>query len=251
MPLPRRTLLTAALLIAGVALSWLWRRQLALLIRLLLGGGAIAYLLHPLSQLFERRFRLPRSASVISALLSLCAAAALLAVLFLPPLIAQMRTLVSSLEEPEKSCGFICSKTDLSHWNPLEICHLLHSTRDLFGRLRPLVPSYTEQDVRSYVKLSVNNLYHELCHRFIHGERGKAIAALPALYQIAFFLLQNLYYLEHGLFPQTKAELLPLLSGRNHSVLKCAMTFKADSDFDFHDCFELLFLWCQETLTSL
>lgn len=163
----------------------------------------------------------------------------------------QYRALVSSLEEPEKSCGFICSKTDLSHWNPLEICHLLHSTRDLFGRLRPLVPSYTEQDVRSYVKLSVNNLYHELCHRFIHGERGKAIAALPSLYQIAFFLLQNLYYLEHGLFPQTKAELLPLLSGRNHSVLKCAMTFKADSAFDFHACFELLFLWCQETLTSL
>ena len=163
----------------------------------------------------------------------------------------QYRTLVSSLEEPEKSCGFICSKTDLSHWNPLEICHLLHSTRDLFGRLRPLVPSYTEQDVRSYVKLSINNLYHELCHRFIHGERGKTIAALPSLYQSAFFLLQNLYYLEHGLFPQTKAELLPLLSGRNHSVLKCAMTFKADSDFDFHDCFEMLFLWCQETLTSL
>ncbi len=163
----------------------------------------------------------------------------------------QYRALVSSLEEPEKSCGFICSKTDLSHWNPLEICHLLHSTRDLFGRLRPLVPSYTEQDVRSYVKLSVNNLYHELCHRFIHGERGKAIAALPSLYQSAFFLLQNLYYLEHGLFPQAKAELLPLLSGRNHSVLKCAMTFKADSAFDFHACFELLFLWCQETLTSL
>lgn len=163
----------------------------------------------------------------------------------------QYRALVSSLEEPEKSCGFICSKTDLSHWNPLEICHLLHSTRDLFGRLRPLVPSYTEQDVRSYVKLSVNNLYHELCHRFIHGERGKTIAALPSLYQSTFFLLQNLYYLEHGLFPQTKAELLPLLSGRNHSVLKCAMTFKADSDFDFHACFELLFLWCQETLTSL
>jgi len=97
MPLPRRALLTAALLIAGVALSWLWRRQLTLLIRLLLGSGAIAYLLHPLSQLFERRFRLPRSASIISAFLSLCAAAALLAVLFLPPLIAQMRTLVSSL----------------------------------------------------------------------------------------------------------------------------------------------------------
>ena len=163
----------------------------------------------------------------------------------------QYRALVSSLEEPEKSCGFICSKTDLACWNPLEICHLLHSTRDLFGRLRPLVPSYTEQDIRSYVKLSVNNLYHELCHRFLYGNPVRTAAALPSLCKRVFFLLQNLYYLKHGLFPQTKAELLPLVSGRNHSVLKCAMTFKADSDFDFHACFELLFLWCQETLTSL
>ena len=25
----------------------------------------------------------------------------------------------------DKSCGFICGKADLEHWNPLEICHLL------------------------------------------------------------------------------------------------------------------------------
>ena len=30
----------------------------------------------------------------------------------------------------DKSCGFICGKTDLEHWNPLEICHLLNTTKD-------------------------------------------------------------------------------------------------------------------------
>lgn len=161
------------------------------------------------------------------------------------------RALVFSLEEPEKSCGFICGKTDLANWNPLEICHLLHSTRDYFGRLRSLVPSYTEQDVRYYVRLSVNNLYHELCHRFIHAERSKTAAALPFLCKNAFFILQNLFYLKQGRFPQTKAELLPLLSGRDQAVLKLAMEPQPWASADFAACFDLLFTWCQETLNAL
>lgn len=97
MSLPRRFWLTTALVIAGAWLIWLWRIQFALLIRLLLGGCMIAYLLHPLSQLFEKRLRFPRLASIIAALLSLCAAVILLAVLFLPPLVVQMRELIVSL----------------------------------------------------------------------------------------------------------------------------------------------------------
>ena len=30
-----------------------------------------------------------------------------------------------SIGNYDKSCGFICGKTDLEHWNPLEIFHLL------------------------------------------------------------------------------------------------------------------------------
>ena len=43
----------------------------------------------------------------------------------------------------DKSCGFICGKNDLLNWNPLEICHLLHTTKDYYGTLSELVPSYT------------------------------------------------------------------------------------------------------------
>ena len=62
------------------------------------------------------------------------------------------RDIILSLEQPDKSCGFICSQTDLANWNPLEICHLVHSTKDYYGTLKPLVPAYTNQDVRNYIK---------------------------------------------------------------------------------------------------
>ncbi len=71
----------------------------------------------------------------------------------------------------DKSCGFICGKADLEHWNPLEICHLLNTTKDYYGELKNLVPLYTIEDERNYIKLSLNNLYHEICHRYVHADR--------------------------------------------------------------------------------
>ena len=71
----------------------------------------------------------------------------------------------------DKSCGFICSKADLENWNPLEICHLLNTTKDYYGELKKLVPVYTIEDEKNYVRLSLNNLYHEICHRYVHADR--------------------------------------------------------------------------------
>ena len=38
-----------------------------------------------------------------------------------------------SIGNYDKSCAFICGKTDLEHWNPLEIFHLLKTTNDYYG----------------------------------------------------------------------------------------------------------------------
>ena len=75
------------------------------------------------------------------------------------------RAMIQSLKHFDKSCGFICGKEDIANWNPLEICHLLNCTKDYFGVLSELVPTYTKEDIWNFVKLSVNNLYHEICHR--------------------------------------------------------------------------------------
>lgn len=158
------------------------------------------------------------------------------------------RKMIESMEHFERSCGFICSKTDLASWNPLEICHILHSTKDYYGTLSVLAPNYTDKDVRNFVKLSVNNLYHEICHRYIHGEQRKNVVALPSSYKGVFFILQNLYYLKSGKFISTKAELLKCLTGKDKMVLQRSLELTQEAIYDFYDSFELLFTWCQETL---
>ena len=117
--------------------------------------------------------------------------------------------------------------------------------------LEEWVPAYTMQDVRNFVKLSLNNLYHELCHRYIHGDREKNIEKLPGTYKGVFFILQNLYWLRYGKFIGNKEELLQRLSGRDYAVLLQSIELKNTRDYDFDKSFELLFVWCQETMHAI
>jgi predicted nucleotidyltransferase len=168
-----------------------------------------------------------------------------------PADLAAYRGIIESLGDFDKSCGFICSKADLENWNPLEICNLIHVTKDYFGVLRELVPAYTEQDTRNFVKMSINNLYHEICHRFIHGDEDANVSCLPFTYKGVFFILQNLHYLRKGEFVATKRELLTRLEGKDRAVLERAMDFSGGIVHDFRESFDLLFCWCQETLKTL
>ena len=95
----------------------------------------------------------------------------------------QYRAIIDHLPYSDHSCGFICSKDDLAAWNPLEICNLLHSTRDYYGVLSDIIPTYCVDDVRNFVKMSLNNIYHEICHRYIHGSTEKNVEALPYTYK--------------------------------------------------------------------
>lgn len=161
------------------------------------------------------------------------------------------RQIIQSLPHSDRSCGFICSRADLANRNPLEICNLLHGTKDHFGRLRDLVPAYTDEDIRNFAKISLNNLYHEICHRYIHAGPERSAEALPGTYKGVFFILQNLYYLRHGEFITAKAELLPLLDGNDRAVLQRALELGSGITHDFADSFQLLFTWCQESLASV
>ena len=163
----------------------------------------------------------------------------------------QYRAIIQSLECADKSCGFICGKSDLANWNPLEIAHVLNSTKDYLGVLRDLVPAYTQEDLCNFIKLSLNNLYHEICHRYIHADSGRNCMALPGTYKSVFYILQNWYYLKYGKFVATKNELLFLLDGQSHAVLKRSIVLNSGIDHDFTESFALLFDWCQEMLQSL
>lgn len=161
------------------------------------------------------------------------------------------RALLEQTAEPENACGFICGQAEMVHWNPLEICHLLHTTRDCFGALRDFVPPYTRVDTLNDIKLSLGNLYHALCHTRIHAPQQALRQTLPELYKQTFFILQNLHFLRTGDFCGTKKELLDHLSGEDRAVLQWEMDHRGRDDWALDGTFELLFNWCQNTLNHL
>ena len=148
----------------------------------------------------------------------------------------------------EKSCGFICGKDEMKRWNPLEVCQLCHTTKDLVGVLTDYLPPATREDEINYVKLSLGNLYHELCHRYIHADRDKNAAKFRGTSKGVFYLIQNLHFLESGCFILSKKELKEAAAEEDRIVLELA---DLPDGYNFDQAFISLFTWCQSAFARI
>ena len=148
----------------------------------------------------------------------------------------------------EKSCGFICGKDEMKRWNPLALCQLRHTTKDLVGLLTDYLPPASREDEINYVKLSLGNLYHELCHRYIHADRDKNAVRFRGTCKSVFYLIQNLHYLESGRFLLRKKDLKAAASEEDRLILEMA---ELPDAYDFDQAFTSLFAWCQRTFARV
>ena len=160
------------------------------------------------------------------------------------------REIITQMEHYEKSCGFICGMDEFTKWNPLEFCHILYSTKDYYGKLSLLIPEYSEEDIINFIKLSLGNMYHEMCHRYLHADRIQNYQKLPMTYKNVFFILQNIYYLRTDVFCLTKKELLCKLDETDKEIMSLSLEINSNEVYDFEQAFEKLFLWCQRTLNN-
>ncbi len=160
------------------------------------------------------------------------------------------RDILGKVGNSDRACGFICSREDMKNWNPLEICGLRFTTKDLHGTLSRFLPVWTREDEVNYVKLSLNNLYHALCHSYIHADREAFNADLPLLYKSAFFILQNTHYLETGEFVQTKSELAEKLCGEDKEIMEAVIALGNGATIDFDAHYSKLFTWCQRNINE-
>lgn len=148
----------------------------------------------------------------------------------------------------ERSCGFICGKDEMKRWNPLEVCQLRHTTKDLVGVLTDYLPSATREDEINYVNLGLGNLYHELCHRYIHADRDKNTARFRVTCKSVFYLIQNLHFLESGRFILSMKDLKEAVTGEDRTVLEMA---ELPDNYDFDQAFSFLFAWCQNAFARI
>ena len=158
------------------------------------------------------------------------------------------RKIITALPAFERSCGFISGRADLKNWPRHEICQLLHETKDCYGSLRPLLPDFGRKDVENYVRISIGNLYHLLCHGRIHGAPEECADRLRGLYKAVFYILQNSFYLKTGEWVMTRAELTARLSGPDREVMRTALAVKSGAESDTEKAFTLLFDWCRNFL---
>ena len=158
------------------------------------------------------------------------------------------REILQKIGYYEKSCGFICGRDEMSRWNPLEVCQLKNTTKDLYGSLSEYLPDAARQDEINYVKFSLGNLYHEVCHRYIHSDREKNTAKFRVTCKGLFFLIQNLHYLESGEFVTTKSNLERMVSEDDRSPLNLA---ELPDDYDFDNAFSFLFAWCLDVFRRI
>ena len=158
------------------------------------------------------------------------------------------RGILKEIGSYEKSCGFICGKDEMKRWNPLEVCQLRHTTKDLVGVLSDYLPPATREDEINYVNLSLGNLYHELCHRYIHEDREKNAAKLRSTCKGMFFLIQNMHFLESSHFILTKTGLKEAVSSEDRRVLELE---ELPDVYDFDQAFSSLFAWCQSAFARI
>jgi len=161
------------------------------------------------------------------------------------------RKTIAALPAFERSCGFISGREELKNWPRHEICQLLHETKDCYGSLRPLLPDFCRADVENYIRISIGNLYHLLCHGRIHGAPEVCADRLRGLYKAVFYILQNSLYLQSGEWVMTGAGLAARLSGLDREVMEMALTVKAKTEFDPEKAFILLFNWCRNFLQAI
>ena len=158
------------------------------------------------------------------------------------------RAILTEIGDADKACGFICGKDEIMHWNPLEVCQLRHTTKDLYGVLSDLLPDATREDEVRYVQICLGNLYHELCHRYIYADRAKNRSAFRRTCKSLLFLVQNLHYLESGVFALTGCELAKSVSAEDRAML---LMSALPDDFDFDSSFRTVFQWCQNAFMRL
>ncbi len=167
------------------------------------------------------------------------------------------RRVLSEVGDADRACGFMCSRADMAAWNRLEICSLAYSTRDLYGKLADFLPPWRMADEIRFIQMSLDNLYHALCHGYIHASREAMREGLLGHYKSAFFILQNTHFADtcrrapaEAEFILRKADLVEKLEGADRAVMETLLSFSSDES-DFDTLYARLFSWCQSKMAEV
>lgn len=160
------------------------------------------------------------------------------------------RSMLDTLPNREKACGFISGRQELMNWERSDLFQFYHDTTPIFGSIDFLQPLIGKEDIRRAVRIGACNIYHMCGHNTVH-ERDCDL--LKALYKTATFTVQAVSYLQTGTYRKKKTELLPVLQQPEREILETAIALKQQTDIpkaEFDRLSGELFLWASDIIAE-
>ena len=161
----------------------------------------------------------------------------------------QYKSIISTMPNNDKTCGFISGKRELQEWPKHELFQFSNDTRSYYGDLKGLLPPIEWIDIINGLKIGASNLYHFCCHNYLYGEDE----ALQGIYKGTFFVLQVAYYLRSNIYIKNKECLLPLLDGVEKQILAISSNWDAYKEAALsypYDHYKTLLKWCSGIMTE-
>ena len=150
------------------------------------------------------------------------------------------RAIVRKMPEGEKACGFLCGAAELKSWPKYDLLAVARDTRDVYGTLAELLPSFDQGDVAEAAAIGASGLYHAAVHTYLYAGRESWPGFLREAHKGAFFTLRALRELRTGENVRAKRDLLPLLEGDEREILAYSLS---PTDEPLEDVFARLVRW--------
>lgn len=159
-------------------------------------------------------------------------------------------TMLDSLPNREKICGFISGLQKLKNWERSDLFQFYYDTTPIFGSIDFLRELIGREDIQRAVRIGACNLYHMCGHNMVHEKGGEL---LKALYKSAAFTVQAISYLQTGTYLKRKTELLAVLRQPERKILETAIAMKQQTSLaqdEFDRFSEQLFRWASDLIAE-
>lgn len=157
-------------------------------------------------------------------------------------------TMLDTLPNREKVCGFISGRQELLNWERSDLFQFYYDTTPIFGSIDFLLPLIAKDDIYRAIRIGACNIYHMCGHNMVHEKDANI---LKALYKSAAFTVQAIYFAHSGTYIKRKDELIPLLQPQEQKILQTHIAIKKEpnkAQTEFVPFSELLFNWAAEVI---
>ena len=161
--------------------------------------------------------------------------------------IQKYNTMLDTLPNRERICGFVSGKNELLNWEPSDLFQFYYDTTPIQGSLDELLSVIDKNAVNRAIKIGACNIYHGCVHNMVHE---KSEDVLKALYKSASFVVQAIAFKQTGKYVKHQSELRDVVSTDERVIVDTFLNLKNGGMVDFNSMSEAMFAWAKKWISE-